>query len=92
MDDFYRPVRKYNDRKKLHEYIAQNEGLENAETDYLEFGVCGGESFFWWMEKNKNSGSKFFGFDTFEGLPENFGPYKKGEMNDGLPELKDQRG
>ena len=92
MDDFYRPVRKYDDRKKLHEYIAQNEGLESAAIDYLEFGVCGGESFFWWMEKNKNPETKFFGFDTFEGLPENFGPYKKGEMNDGLPELKDQRG
>jgi O-methyltransferase len=92
LDDFYRPVRKYNDRVKLHQYIAQNEDLETTVIDYLEFGVCGGTSFFWWLEKNKNPDSKFFGFDTFEGLPENWGPYKKGDMSAGLPELKDIRG
>ena len=92
MNDFYRPVRKYSDRVKLHEYIAQTESLENAAIDYLEFGVCGGTSFFWWMEKNKNANSKFFGFDSFEGLPESWGPYRKGDMSAGMPELQDERG
>jgi O-methyltransferase len=92
MNDFYRPVKNYNDRVKLHEYIAKNENLENEPITYMEFGVCGGESFFWWMEKNKSTQSKFFGFDTFEGLPENWGPFKKGDMSAGLPELKDARG
>jgi O-methyltransferase len=92
MDDFYRPVRNYSDRIKLHEYIAKNENLCGLAIDYLEFGVCGGNSFFWWMEKNQDPESKFFGFDTFEGLPENWGPFKKGEMNAGIPDLKDKRG
>ncbi len=91
MDDFYLPVRKYGNRVKLHEYIATQENLENNPIDYLEFGVCGGHSFFWWIEKNKNSESKFFGFDTFEGLPEDWGFFKKGDMNAGLPELNDTR-
>ena len=92
MDDFYRPVRKYSDRINLYNYIAESQNLQDTAIDYLEFGVCGGSSFFWWMEKNKHAGSKFFGFDSFEGLPEQWGPYSKGDMKAGLPELKDQRG
>lgn len=92
MDDFYRPVRNYSERINLHEFIADTQNLEMEPIDYLEFGVCGGHSFFWWMEKNQHPGSKFFGFDTFEGLPENWGPFKKGDMNAGLPELTDKRG
>jgi O-methyltransferase len=91
MDDFYRPVRKYGDREKLHEYIATNEQLQHEAIDYLEFGVCGGHSFFWWLNKNSNPESRFFGFDTFEGLPEAWGPFRKGSMNAGLPQLDDKR-
>jgi O-methyltransferase len=91
MDDFYRPVRKYNDREKLHEYIATTEQLQNEPIDYLEFGVCGGTSFFWWLAKNNNAESRFFGFDTFEGLPEAWGPFQKGSMSAGIPEIEDKR-
>lgn len=91
MNDFYRPVRNYNDRIKLHEYLVSTEQLVNEKIDYLEFGVCGGNSFFWWLEQNTHPDSAFFGFDTFEGLPENWGPFKKGDMNAGVPELKDGR-
>jgi hypothetical protein len=39
---------------------------------YLEFGVWEGETFLWWMAKVANPGAKFVGFDSFEGLPEDW--------------------
>ena len=56
------------------------EKLDSSSIDYFEFGVSGGHSFKWWLDHNKNSDSKFYGFDTFEGLPEAFGPFGKGSM------------
>ncbi len=43
---------------------------------------------------NTHPGSKFHGFDTFTGLPEDFGPYKKGTFanSNNIPEIKDERG
>ncbi len=92
MDDFYKPVRNYSNREKLFDYILQKEGLDKQAVDYLEFGVCGGHSFEWWLQHNINNDSRFFGFDTFEGLPEDWGSFKKGSMNAGVPQLADSRG
>jgi hypothetical protein len=45
------------------------------------------------MTQNTHPGSRFYGFDTFTGLPEDFGPYKKGTFNSGkIPSIKDNRG
>jgi O-methyltransferase len=89
-NDFY-STWDYNKRYKLYQYIIEKEGLN--EINYLEFGVADGFSFTWWMTKNTHPGSRFFGFDTFTGLPEDFGPYKKGTFNSGsIPAIKDERG
>lgn len=83
----------YTKRFELYNHIIEKEGL-NDPINYLEFGVASGASFDWWMTKNLNVNSRFYGFDTFTGLPEDFGPYKKGAFNNGtsLPAIKDDRG
>ncbi len=83
----------YNIRFDLYYHIIAKEGLANA-VNYLEFGVADAHSFNWWMTQNSNPESRFFGFDTFTGLPEDFGPYKKGTFSniDNIPSIKDERG
>src|ERR1700751_1219420 len=38
----------------------------------LEFGVCNGYSIHQFASMNTNQSSKFIGFDSFEGLPEDW--------------------
>jgi O-methyltransferase len=79
-NDWYQKKGDYNLRYTLYEKLGEQENLADVAMDYLEFGVSGGTSFRWWLQYNKNPGSRFFGFDTFEGLPEKFGPFAKGAM------------
>lgn len=89
--DFYRPVRVYADRLKLYGYVMDQDALAHTPIDYLEFGVAGGGSFRWWLEHNLHTDSRFAGFDTFEGLPEDWHFFKKGAMQYNLPEVEDPR-
>lgn len=91
LDDFYTPERDHSKRFQLYEYVTDKLNLKNEEVDYLEFGVCGGHSFKWWISNCNNSNSKFYGFDTFEGLPENWGTYNKGDMTANIPAVNDAR-
>lgn len=86
-NDWYQGNWDYNRRFKLYEEISKAEKLDSTAIDYFEFGVSGGYSFKWWLANNKNAGSKFYGFDTFEGLPESFGPFAKGAMAAALESL-----
>jgi O-methyltransferase len=79
-NDFYQDTWDYNRRYKLYEAIAEQEGLFSEAIDYFEFGVAGGYSFKWWLQHNVNDNSRFYGFDTFEGLPEKWGAFEKGSM------------
>jgi O-methyltransferase len=91
--DFFSPVRDYQKRFKLYEAVANHFELDKKEIVYLEFGVAAGSSFKWWLEKNNNTQSQFFGFDTFTGLPEDWGGfYNKGDMSADVPALNDKRG
>lgn len=82
-----------NNRFDVHEYIFSKLGGD-IPIDYLEFGVYKGESLFYWAKKNTNAKSRFFGFDSFEGLPEDWEKnHKKGKFStDGkLPQTVDPR-
>jgi O-methyltransferase len=60
---------------------------------YLEFGVADGETFGWWLKKITHPAARFYGFDTFQGLPEDWGVHKKGAFsNEGkIPVFDDDR-
>src|SRR6476469_942601 len=73
----------YQKRFQLYEQIISTEKLKEEPIDYLEFGVAGGHSFRWFQQNNSNPESRFYGFDTFTGLPEDWGSYKKGTFSQG---------
>lgn len=91
-NDFYNHKVNYENRFQLHEFVF-NEEIKNQAIDYLEFGVATGIAFKWWVEKNKNPQSRFYGFDVFTGLPEDFGVMKKEHYNTAgqTPQINDSR-
>lgn len=90
-NDFYRPIRNYDDRLKSFTAITNHYKLDETPICYLEFGVASGNSFKWWLATAKNAASRFHGFDTFEGLPESWGVFDKGDMHSPIPEVNDSR-
>lgn len=89
--DFYVHDRDHERRYLLHNHILNKESLANLPIIYLEFGVSQGNSFRWWTNMNRHAQSEFYGFDTFEGLPEDWGTYDKGAMAAPIPDLDDDR-
>jgi O-methyltransferase len=84
-DDLYRHV--------SDTVVGRSDGADKA-IDYLEFGVFEGASIGQWCALNHNPGSRFFGFDSFEGLPEDWHSGKRrGAFSTGgkLPEIADSR-
>ncbi len=86
-------VPRFRDRKELHAFVHQTYcGREPI--DYLEFGVYQGDSLRFWCGTNTDSDSRFYGFDSFEGLPEDWNPaFPKGAFSTGgkPPEIADAR-
>jgi len=90
--DFYTPLRNYEKRIQLYEFVINQYSLKEEPLLYLEFGVASGSSFRWWLEANKHPESSFCGFDTFEGLPEQWGVFfAKGDMSSAVPMVEDDR-
>ena len=83
----------YHKRYPLYKWVIDKENLTGP-LNYLEFGVATGYSFDWFMGQNSDPESRFYGFDTFDGLPEDWGPFKKGSFSNKntLPVIKDDRG
>ncbi len=91
-NDFYTRNFIYKNREVLYEQVI-NEFNLNTNIDYLEFGVSKGDSFRWWINRINDADARFYGFDTFSGLPEAWGPFKKGDMgsNNNPPVIADER-
>ncbi len=90
-NDFYSAKRDYAKRYQLYQYIIDTQPLRGKPFDYLEFGVSRGDSIKWWVSNCTHKETRFFGFDTFEGLPEDWGTFKKGAMAATIPAIEDTR-
>lgn len=86
-NDFYSGNRNRDKRLNLYAYLHK-EIIKDQPINYLEFGVANGGSFYWWLANHTHEASRFYGFDTFSGLPEDYGHFKKGDMNNGNEMLK----
>jgi len=81
------------DRYKLHDFLSREYLSPDEKILFFEFGVRWGTIINKWAGHNKNKESVFAGFDTFTGLPEDWGNVKKGSLsNDGeVPTPADER-
>lgn len=79
-------------RFKLYDALLAQERLD-APIDYLEFGVAEGASLRWWVDHVGHPDARFVGFDSFEGLPEAWGPTPAGAHSTGgrMPAIDDPR-
>jgi O-methyltransferase len=90
------PIQYFKERFALYADI-QSKVLAEEPIDYLEFGVRYGDSLFKWSSINTHPDSRFIGFDSFEGIPEDWvsvtGEAKKGSMSVGgvIPQTTDTR-
>lgn len=61
----------FENRELLYNFLFENYILpQKKHINYLEFGVFKGASIKEWLNLDNNSLSRFYGFDTFTGLPE----------------------
>jgi hypothetical protein len=73
-------------REKEDVWRAATSLVQDKKVLYLEFGVAKGRSISWWSQALKNPRAMLAGFDSFEGLPEDAGPWTKGQFaGDGKP-------
>jgi hypothetical protein len=85
--------------KRRRDLIAKVGNLiGDGEVLYMEFGVYRGESIKQWSQLLKNSASRLHGFDSFEGLPEEWDDHSAAALKKGhfstqgkVPEIADSR-
>jgi len=71
LNSTFRSSKAFEDRFDLYEHLNRCI-LQNAPIDYLEFGVWQGATIKKWCDLNRSGDSRFYGFDSFRGLPENW--------------------
>src|SRR5882672_3793060 len=61
----------FDTRLALYDHLMSSV-IKGQAIDYLEFGVYQGESIKYWSQASACADSRFYGFDTFTGLPEDW--------------------
>lgn len=87
-------VPRFREREGLYAFVHESLCSGAGPVDYLEFGVYRGASLRHWCQANTHPESRFFGFDSFEGLPEDWSTrFPKGFFNASgkLPNVSDPR-
>jgi Macrocin-O-methyltransferase (TylF) len=79
------------DRWAMFDLVASR--VEDKRVLYMEFGVFRGRTIRYWSTKLRNPDARLHGFDSFEGLPDSWGPHAKGtfSVSGKLPEIADPR-
>jgi O-methyltransferase len=79
------------DRRAVYRVLADR--VAARKVLYLEFGVAEGKGMRWWSEALKNPEAVLHGFDSFEGLPEDGGPWRQGDFHQRgqMPVISDPR-
>jgi hypothetical protein len=88
----YDTRRRFSRREELFDLVGKQ--VRDREVLYLEFGVAQGQATRYWSKLLLNPKSKLHGFDSFEGLPENWLPHRqKGCFSTGgaIPQIDDNR-
>jgi Macrocin-O-methyltransferase (TylF) len=88
----YDVTRRFETREQLFDLVGAEVG--DKAVLYLEFGVFDGATTRYWSKLLRNPKSRLHGFDSFEGLPENWLPHRpKGHFSLGgtVPQMDDCR-
>lgn len=87
------PCEVSNWRPAIYHDVAASANLGGEPICYLEFGTHEGRSMRWWLDINRHDGSRFYGFDTFTGLPQSWEAFPAGhfDVSGQLPNISDPR-
>jgi hypothetical protein len=88
----YRPSQRFAQREALFDLVGK--AIGDRTVLYLEFGVFKGDSTRHWSKVLHNPSSNLHGFDSFEGLPEDWNSdFPKGHFSTGgmIPQIDDER-
>lgn len=87
----FHKAKRFERRRELFHLVAEEVGA--SQVLYLEFGVAKGASMRYWSDLLTNPHSQLHGFDTFEGLPEEWRVADKGAYSAGgrVPACTDPR-
>jgi len=86
-------VQIFDHKRDLYAYVNEHV-CAGGPIDYLEFGVYKGETIRMWTEINKHADSRFIGFDSFTGLPDDWtkrhgaGAF---DLQGAMPSIEDKR-
>jgi hypothetical protein len=82
---------RFRDRWEVFDTVASR--VQDRHVLYLEFGVFEGASIRYWASKLHHPETRLHGFDSFEGLPETWGPHSHGHFTTGgrIPAVDDPR-